>query len=201
MAQPIIWVKNMETKQQIRKQGLRARSGMPQGQRRRYDSRICENLKAYVKERKGEFLQRGAYGYYPYGSEVNLTAFYTWLLQQKIPLAFPRVSGETMEFYRVLSMDAFETGAFGIREPVSGQKQAGLDQAFCFVPGSVFDRMGNRYGYGKGYYDRYLGGHPEMYRIRIAYGTQVREEILPERHDMKMHALVTEKGGYELCSY
>ena len=191
----------METKQQIREQGLAARSNMPQILRRQYDSVICENLKAYVKQRGGEFLKRGAYGYYPHGSEVNLIGLYNWLLAQNIPMAFPRVFGEAMEFYQIPSMDAFETGAFGIQEPVFRSKQAGFNQAFCFVPGSVFDRSGNRYGYGKGYYDRYFGSHPGLYRIGVAYGIQVRAQIPCGQYDIKMHALMTEEGGYEICSY
>ena len=123
----------METKQQIRKQGLAARSNMPQILRRQYDSVICENLKAYVKQRGGEFLKRGAYGYYPHGSEVNLIGLYNWLLAQNIPMAFPRVFGEAMEFYQIPSMDAFETGACG-RNQFLGQSRPVLTRRFVLYP-------------------------------------------------------------------
>ncbi len=172
------------------------RNGLPQERRMQYDSRICGHIMAYAKERKEAFLQRGVYGYYPHGSEVSLLALYEWLLAETIPVAFPRVSGETMEFYRVPSLQAFQTGAFNIKEPVFGLAQAGFERAFCLVPGSVFDRTGNRYGYGKGYYDRYFSRCPNLYRMGIAYEMQVEERIPAERYDMKMQALATETGVF-----
>ena len=122
---------------------------------------------------------------------------------KKIALPYCTDLNGNMDFFYISSLSDISSGSFDIREPNIEicEKVIDFSAAVCVVPAFTFDKYGYRLGYGKGYYDRYLGGHPEMYRIGIAYGTQVREEILPERHDMKMHALVTEKGGYELCSY
>ncbi len=88
----------------------------------------------------------------------------------------------------------FEEGAFHIMEPRRSCSRADFSEAVCLIPGSVFDRKGNRYGYGRGYYDRYVSLHPNLYRMGIAYGEQVEDEILPERCDVPVHALATEEG-------
>lgn len=99
-----------------------------------------------------------------------------------------------MEFYRVHSMQDFKEGAFHIMEPGKHCRQAEFEPVFCLVPGSVFDKRGNRYGYGKGYYDRYFSRHRNLYRIGIAYETQIETQIPSEYCDVKMHALATENG-------
>lgn len=71
---------------------------------------------------------------------------------------------------------------------------ADFPKAYCFVPGSVFDLTGNRYGYGKGYYDRYFAQHEKLIRIGTAYEMQVEEWIEAEETDVKMQFLVTETG-------
>ena len=91
-------------------------------------------------------------------------------------------------------------GAFHIMEPQKGCKKAEFSRAYCLVPGSVFDRSGNRIGYGKGYYDRYFAAYPKLYRIGIAYESQIEERIKPEKHDRKMHAMVTEHGMRVICN-
>ena len=37
------------------------------------------------------------------------------------------------------------------------------------VPGSVFGRDGSRYGYGKGYYDRFFAKNPKLKRYAVCY--------------------------------
>lgn len=183
----------METKQLIRKCHISQRNQLPEAEAERLSSVICKNLTGFFYS-NGQLKSLGAYGYYPYGKETSLVLFYEWLLENEVPLAFPRVSGETMEFYQVFSMDEFEEGAFHIMEPKESCKQALFERAFCFVPGSVFDRAGNRLGYGKGYYDRYFAKHKDLYRVGIAYESQIEEEIPSKEGDIAMQALATENG-------
>lgn len=183
----------METKKQIRKRHLTERNALPKEAVQECSAKISRNLKSYL-EGQSDVASHGVYGYYPHGNEVSLMELYTWLLEQQIPLAFPRVSGDTMEFYQVTSMEEFSEGAFHIMEPVQTCRQVDLKQAYCLVPGSVFDETGNRYGYGKGYYDRYFDIHKALHRIGIAYEIQLEKEIPAEETDVKMQILVTENG-------
>ncbi len=183
----------METKKQIRKSHLAERNALSEAAAKKLSVKISRHLQDYLCTQK-ELPMRGVYGYYPHGREVSLLPLYDWLLGQQIPLAFPRVTGDTMEFYQVFSMKEFTEGAFHIMEPAEDCQRADFTNAFSFVPGSVFDRTGNRYGYGKGYYDRYFSIHQELIRIGIAYENQLEERIPAEKTDVKMQMLATEAG-------
>lgn len=184
-------MEKMETKKEIRKRLLAERNALPAEHVEEVSGKISANLQKYLKSQT-DLKKKGVYGYYPHGKEVSLLKLYQWLLEQQIPLAFPRVSGYTMEFYQITSMEDFQEGAFHIMEPEQGCPQANFEQAYCLVPGSVFDRNGNRYGYGKGYYDKYFARHKELKPIGIAYEMQVQEEIPAEETDVKMQILATE---------
>lgn len=183
----------METKQQIRKSHLQKRNGLAKEDCEKYSAAICAHLRNLFLE-MDSWRKDGVFGYYPHGSEVSLLELYNWLLGREACLAFPRVSGDTMDFYQTASMEEFCKGAFGILEPNAGSKKVKAKRGVCLVPGSVFDREGNRYGYGKGYYDRYLSVHKGLFCIGIAYESQVEPWIITERCDVKMDALVTERA-------
>lgn len=185
----------METKQQIRARHISIRNAMDEAEVLRFSSGISQNLKKFFYNVKN-LEKYGVYGYYPCQKEAALFKLYAWLLNEKIPLAFPRVSGEVMDFYRVSSMEDFVEGAFHIMEPKQSCEKACFLQAFCCVPGSVFDYAGNRLGYGKGYYDRYFSEHSSLYRIGIAYENQLENSLHTEKHDIKMQSIVTEKKMY-----
>ena len=62
------------------------------------------------------------------------------------------------------------------------------------LPGSVFDKNGNRIGYGGGYYDRYLETHTGIVRMGICFDFQVAETVPVDRYDWKMDMVMTENG-------
>lgn len=64
------------------------------------------------------------------------------------------------------------------------------------VPGSVFDVSGGRFGYGGGFYDRFLVNQaPQAFRVGLAFELQVVPGALPlAPHDQRMDCLVTEKN-------
>ncbi|WP_417915474.1 5-formyltetrahydrofolate cyclo-ligase [Candidatus Electronema sp. JM] len=94
-------------------------------------------------------------------------------------------------------------GCFGILEPTAAQaEQAAVNPAeidLAVVPGSVFDRLGGRLGYGGGYYDRFLNQDaPQALRAALAYELQLADHAVPlEAHDQLMDILVTEEQCYD----
>ena len=62
------------------------------------------------------------------------------------------------------------------------------------VPGLGFTANGERLGYGKGFYDRWLATHPSACRIGFAYAAQVLTALPGEAHDERLDLLVTEDG-------
>lgn len=63
----------------------------------------------------------------------------------------------------------------------------------AIVPGIAFDSLGNRLGFGAGYYDRFFSSTSKnIYKIAIAYSFQVIEELEAEAHDVPMDTIITE---------
>ena len=94
-------------------------------------------------------------------------------------------------------LDALKPGSMGIMEPdpllCEPVDPAMID--LIVVPGIAFDATGGRIGYGKGCYDRFL---PQLLDdvpiIGLAYDFQVLPRVPQESTDVRMDAIVTEKG-------
>jgi 5-formyltetrahydrofolate cyclo-ligase len=67
------------------------------------------------------------------------------------------------------------------------------------IPGLAFDRRGGRLGYGKGYYDRFLGHiRGDATRVAICFECQLVAEVPVLPHDIRMHMIVTEEAVYKI---
>lgn len=61
------------------------------------------------------------------------------------------------------------------------------------IPLIGFDRIGNRLGYGGGYYDRFLAKNNCGKAVGLAYSFQEVESLPVEQHDRKLGLIITEK--------
>ncbi|MGI5998155.1 MAG: 5-formyltetrahydrofolate cyclo-ligase [Lutispora sp.] len=91
--------------------------------------------------------------------------------------------------------DKLKPSKFGIMEPVKDHirivNRCILDMAI--VPGAVFDRRGNRIGYGAGYYDKFFNTLTKnILKIAVCYSFQVVDSITPSEYDVPMDYIVTE---------
>lgn len=107
-------------------------------------------------------------------------------------------AGDKMFHYVVESLDELVPNKIGIPEPVEPRKIDVLTISLVIVPGLASDVAGNRIGYGKGYYDRFLRHTPAV-RVMLLPEACVHAEIPPEAHDVPVHYLVTEKQWVD-CS-
>ena len=63
----------------------------------------------------------------------------------------------------------------------------------CIVPGIAFDRRGNRIGWGKGFYDRFLPKlSPRTKKFGLAYDFQLVDRISSHDKDIPLDGLITE---------
>ena len=92
-------------------------------------------------------------------------------------------------------MAELSEGYYWISEPPA-ERQAAGSNVLVIMPGVAFDRRGGRIGYGKGFYDSYLGKHPEYRRIALAYEIQCLDLIPSEEHDIRPECIITEKEIY-----
>lgn len=87
-------------------------------------------------------------------------------------------------------------GAFGIPEPkmeclpTIDEKKIEL----VVTPGIAFDCLGNRIGFGAGYYDRLFAQiRPECLKVGIAFHFQIIDKVPCEPTDMPVDILVTDQ--------
>ena len=87
-------------------------------------------------------------------------------------------------------------GAYGILEPRPDRAEKFSDPALIdsvLVPGSVFDRKCGRYGYGGGFYDRFLSQEAvNAMRIGLAFQFQIMKDIPLAPHDQRLDMVITE---------
>lgn len=60
------------------------------------------------------------------------------------------------------------------------------------LPGSVFDERGGRFGYGGGFYDRFVSQVPDATRIGLAFDLQIVERAPLQPHDELLDYVVTD---------
>ena len=89
----------------------------------------------------------------------------------------------------------FKRGSLGIMEPADLCDDF-VKMDIVIIPGIAFTESGNRIGFGKGYYDKYLGTYPPgMMPLLIApvYDFQITEEFASDDHDVPVDIIVSEK--------
>lgn len=137
--------------------------------------------------------------YVNFKSEVITSDIIESALKSDKKVYCPKVNRDDMFFYQINSLADLTSGYMGIMEPDDGQEAFDgiLGKILILIPGSVFDKTGNRIGYGKGFYDRFLADCQnkglETVKTALAFSCQIVEDIPAFLHDYKMDYIITEK--------
>ncbi len=124
--------------------------------------------------------------------EVNTKAIIERMLDSK-RVYLPRVIEDNIEVVEVNKFSQYQVGAFGILEP-SGQSDTSSHIDVVIVPLVACDKLRNRVGKGKGYYDRFFASHKDCYKIGLAFDFQVMNDVIEvESYDVKMDCIITNK--------
>jgi len=102
----------------------------------------------------------------------------------------PCVSGDELEIRRFSSMkDMVEGESYKILEP-TGEVFTDLQKLdLIIVPGVAFDKVGNRMGRGKGYYDKLLKS-VICPKIGVCFDFQLVEKVPTEEFDVPMTEVI-----------
>jgi|SRR5690554_5991222 len=100
-------------------------------------------------------------------------------------------SSNEMKHFLLQENTALKVSKYGIPEPVSGIEISPETVDVVFVPLLAFDQNGNRIGYGKGFYDRFLQKcNPSAVFIGLSF-FEPEPEIPFEDTDIPLHYCIT----------
>lgn len=80
---------------------------------------------------------------------------------------------------------------WGVREPVFFNEAKISDLDLVIVPMAAADRSGNRLGYGKGFYDRFLS-KINAFKVGLVFSDFLFDDIPIEPFDEKLDAIITD---------
>ena len=107
------------------------------------------------------------------------------------------LNNNLLKFVEWNKYDVLVVNKFGIPEPLDSNDKSHLPD-IVLVPLLAYDYRGNRLGYGKGFYDRYLfkliKSNKKIETIGIAFTFQKYKKIPTSKFDFKLNNIFTEKG-------
>ncbi len=205
----------METKAALRTRMKALRDAIPPEVRAADARRAVDRLLA-LPELSGHAVSgRCVTLYHAIRSELDATSAFAPLARRGarilLPILFPDPDGvPSLAFGEVppeialavddepqVLADWLEPGIFGLKEPSRGSLVS-LDElrrgtACVVAPGLAYDPRGYRLGWGKGYYDGFLGRlGPQVPVVALAFEAQLLDDPLPNApHDVPVDLIVT----------
>ncbi|MGB1449035.1 MAG: 5-formyltetrahydrofolate cyclo-ligase [Flavobacteriaceae bacterium] len=129
--------------------------------------------------------------------EVETEQLLTLLQEKDKEVVIPRMETKN-NLSHVLLTDAtpIKENRFGIPEPIGGISLSPQQMEVVFVPLLAYDKKGQRLGYGKGYYDRFLAEcSPSCLFVGLSFFPP-EEQIPFEETDIPLHYCVTPERVY-----
>ena len=114
-----------------------------------------------------------------------------------------QASMQMLRLHDIADFHSLKRNSWGIPEPTLEGRENAIDNAdgldLVIMPGMAFDIDGNRIGYGKGYYDRFLedifalaarDGKPQAFTMAIRLSAQLVEKVPTEETDVKPNVII-----------
>ena len=133
-------------------------------------------------------------------NEVDTLPLITLLQGKDKNIVVPKVSGKnSMENYLLTDSTPLKKSVWGVPEPIDGIEIPESKIDVVFVPLLAFDTLGNRVGYGKGYYDTFLNKcRKETVKIGLSFFGAENEQITDvNENDVKLDYCITPEKVYE----
>ncbi len=103
----------------------------------------------------------------------------------------------TMTHFLVTDNTKFKKNSFNIPEPIADLEVPVGKIEVVFVPLLAIDKLGNRVGYGKGFYDRFLSEcKPETIKIGVSFFEATDLITDSSKEDIKLDYCVTPERIY-----
>lgn len=92
----------------------------------------------------------------------------------------------SMKNYLLTDNTKFRTNKWGISEPENGLLIDPTSIDVVFTPLLAFDQNGNRTGYGKGFYDRFLNLSKPKFIIGLSFFEPEKNNLFTNNYDVKL---------------
>lgn len=104
----------------------------------------------------------------------------------------------TLKHFLLTDSTPIKTNAFGIPEPQDGLEVPVDKIDVVFIPLLAFDQNGNRIGFGKGFYDRFLSEcRKDTIKIGLSFFEATPTLIITDEHDVRLDYVITPEEVYE----
>ncbi|MBE6627741.1 MAG: 5-formyltetrahydrofolate cyclo-ligase [Ruminococcaceae bacterium] len=179
------------TKNELRGLLKERRASISPDEKKQLDRAVVESILRSSVYRNADTLLLFA----PLTGEVNLLPLVRAARKDGKQVAFPRcdTNANRMAFYLLTPAHRLAPGAYGIPEPpLEAPLCVPTEKTLCLCPALSFDPEGNRLGYGKGYYDRFLAKFPGI-RAGVVYTKMMVKRLPTEEYDLPMDLIFTER--------
>ncbi len=131
--------------------------------------------------------------------EVDTSYLRELLAERGKDIVVPRMAeNHSLEHVLLTPQTALAPNEWGVPEPIGGRQLDPSELDVVFLPLLAYDRAGNRVGYGKGYYDRFLERCPEdVLTVGLSFFEPVAEISDLDETDRPMDFLVSPERIYE----
>lgn len=185
----------MENGKEMRSRILAARNSLTADEMSAKSSAICETLLSLDEIQNSSTI----FLYVSFRSEVQTIDLLNTLIENGknvcVPITY--VKEKRLDAIHITDPDKqFVPGYCNIPEPAPAILTTNLVSPesidAVILPGSVFDERCGRFGYGGGFYDRFVSAIPKAHRIALAYDLQIVEQAPLQPHDELLDLVITE---------
>jgi 5-formyltetrahydrofolate cyclo-ligase len=167
---------------------------MPADQREEASKQIRERL--FVLHEFG--VADAFFVYVSYLTEVATHDLIRRLLADGKTVAVPKLLGTgQMVAVQIGGFDELKESEHGILQPEGERPYRGPIEV-CVTPGLAFTDRGERLGYGRAHYDRFLARYKKTLCFALAFECQIAEHIPTESHDRAMDFVVTQSRAIRI---
>jgi 5-formyltetrahydrofolate cyclo-ligase len=124
---------------------------------------------------------------------------YYMLMHYETDMVYPIMNAatETMKAVVVQDESEYKPNLYGVLEPIGGEDILPELIDIMFIPLLAFDIEGNRVGYGKGYYDKFLADcNPSLIKIGFSFFDPIVIDDV-NKTDMKLDYCITPLKTYK----
>ncbi|MGX9986242.1 5-formyltetrahydrofolate cyclo-ligase [Soonwooa purpurea] len=124
-------------------------------------------------------------------NEIDTSFFFDYCFKHNIRIFVPKVVGDKIISIEINPDSEFKISKWNIQEPVSNLDSGEIEFDICITPLVYCDPLGNRIGYGKGFYDKFFEENKVISKIGLSFYKPVECVDNVFKTDVRLDYLIT----------